>query len=219
MQSITLFSLFLLGLSYGSTACMFSCMPFLSPLLVSNSQNVRQSIALVLPFSLGRVVAYTLIAMLAYSSAGLIKAILQDNELFRFILGGFTLIMGVFLLYKIVKKQKNSCTATLCSHRPNANPFALFGMGFLFSINPCVPLLTLVALSAHATSNVHAIQMGIFFGFGAVLVPFFFYGFFLSTLMRGLLGEFKKYAKHVEAAAALFLAAVGVALLGGQIHL
>jgi cytochrome c biogenesis protein CcdA len=219
MQSITLFSLFLLGLSYGSTACMFSCMPFLSPLLVSNSQNVRHSIALVLPFSLGRVVAYTLIAMLAYSSAGLIKAMLQDNELFRFILGGFTLIMGIFLLYKIVKKQKEGCASAVCVQKPLANPFALFGMGFLFSINPCVPLLTLVALSAHATSNVHAIQMGIFFGFGAVLVPFFFYGFFLSTLMRGLLVEFKKYAKHVETTAALFLAAVGIALLGGQIHL
>jgi cytochrome c biogenesis protein CcdA len=219
MQSITLFSLFLLGLSYGSTACMFSCMPFLSPLLVSNSKTLRHSIALVLPFSLGRIVAYTLIAMLAYSSAGLIKAMLQDNELFRFILGGFTLIMGIFLLYKIFKKQKEGCASAVCVQKPLANPFALFGMGFLFSINPCVPLLTLVALSANGTSNVHAMQMGIFFGFGAVLVPFLFYGFFLSTLMRGLLGEFKKYAKHVEIAAALFLAAVGVALLGGHIDL
>lgn len=60
---------------------------------------------------------------------------------------------------------------------------------------------------------------GDFFGLGAVLVPFLFYGFFLSTLTHGLLGEFKKYTKHIEAAAALFLAAVGIALLGGQIHL
>ena len=219
MQSITIFSLFILGLSYGSTACMFSCMAFLSPLLVSNSKTLRDSIALVLPFSLGRIVAYTLIAMLAYSSAGLTKAMLQDNELFRFLLGGFTLIMSIFLLYKIFKKQKDGCASAACVRKPVANPFALFGMGFLFSINPCVPLLTLLALSANSSSGLHAMQMGIFFGLGAVLVPFLFYGFFLSTLTRGLLGEFKKYTKHVEVAAALFLAAVGIALLGGEIHL
>jgi cytochrome c biogenesis protein CcdA len=195
-------------------------MPFLSPLLVSNSQTIKQSMALVLPFSLGRIVAYTFISMLAYSSAGFIKAVLNDNEVFEFVLGSFTLFMGMFLLYKIIRKKRSECASNpLIAKRLTTNRFGLFAMGVLISINPCTPLLTLVALSANATSSLHAMEMGIFFGFGAVLVPFVFYGFFISTIMRGLLIEFKTYTKYIEVAAALFLVAVGILLINGQVTL
>ena len=39
MAEATLLTLFLVGLGYGSTACMFTCMPFLSPILLTNSNN------------------------------------------------------------------------------------------------------------------------------------------------------------------------------------
>jgi cytochrome c biogenesis protein CcdA len=195
-------------------------MPFLSPLLVSNSQSVKQSMALVLPFSLGRLFAYTLISMLAFSSAGFIKAVLNDNEVFEFFLGSFTLFMGMFLLYKIMRKKRSACASNpLIAKKLTTSKFGLFAMGVLISINPCTPLLTLIALSANSTSSLHAMEMGIFFGLGAVLVPFLFYGFFISTIMRGLLIEFKTYTKYIEVVAALFLVAVGILLINGQVTL
>jgi cytochrome c-type biogenesis protein len=220
MQSITFFSLFIIGLSYGSTACMFSCMPFLSPLLVNNSNSMRQSIAVMLPFSLGRIFAYTMISIVALSGAGFIKALLDDNAIFQIILGLFTIIMGLFMFYTTLSKNKKSCSSNpLIPNKLTTNKFGLFGIGALLSVNPCAPLLTLITLSANSASLPHAVGMGISFGLGAVLVPFLFYGFFLSTLIRGLLIEFKSYAKIIENIASLLLVGVGVLILNGHIRL
>ena len=220
VQNITFFSLFVIGFSYGSTACMFSCMPFLSPLLVNNSNNIREAVNIVLPFSLGRVFTYTLIAITAFSSAGLAKAILNDNTVFQLTLGAFTLFMGLFMLYRIVKKDKKSCSSNAPMPNTHASgKFGLFGIGALVSINPCAPVLTLITLSASSASLSNAVGMGISFGLGAVLVPFLFYGFFLSNIIRGLLIEFKSYARIIEIMASLLLIIVGVLIFNGQIRL
>ena len=199
---------------------MFSCMPFLAPVLVKNSHTLKQSFHTIIPFSLGRVFSYTLIAISAMGAASFVKNALNDNAVFQTILGVFTLFMGFTMLYKTLKQEQNSCAAT-----PNieANTkqtfFSLFSIGALLALNPCTPLLTLIALSANATSFAHASGMGLFFGVGAVMVPTLFYGFFLSTLIRGLLVEFKTHAKKIEIAAALLLMVVGVFLLNNQISL
>ena len=207
-----------MGLSYGSTACMFSCMPFLTPLLVKNSNGIKQAVHIVLPFSLGRIFSYTMISLIALGGAGFVKAVLNDNTVFQLVLGLFTLLMGVFMLYKIVKKNKKSCSANP-SIPNNLSKFGLFGVGALVSINPCAPLLTLVALSANSGSLPNAVGMGISFGLGAVIIPFLFYGFFLSNVIRGLLIEFKSYARFIEITASLLLIAVGILILEGHIRL
>ncbi|MDD2789599.1 MAG: sulfite exporter TauE/SafE family protein [Sulfurimonas sp.] len=220
MNSITFFSLFIVGLSYGATACMFSCMPFLSPLLVNSSNTLKQSINIVLPFSLGRIFSYTMISVIALSSAGLVKAILNDNGFFQLILGTFTLLMGVFMLYRILKKSQKSCSSqTSIPNNPSTSAFGLFGIGALVSINPCAPVLTLITLSANSASFSNAIGMGISFGLGAVFVPFLFYGFFLSNIFRGLLIEFKSYTKLIEIGAALLLVTLGILLMNTHITL
>ena len=199
---------------------MFSCMPFLSPLLVNNSNSMRQSIAVMLPFSLGRIFAYTMISVVALSGAGFIKAVLDDNAIFQIILGLFTIVMGMFMFYASLGKNKKNCSSNpLIPNKLTTNKFGLFGIGALLSVNPCAPLLTLVTLSANSASLPHAVGMGISFGLGAVLVPFLFYGFFLSTLIRGLLIEFKSYAKIIENIASLLLVGVGVLILNGHIRL
>lgn len=220
MESISSFSLFIVGLSYGSTACMFSCMPFLTPLLVGNSNTLKQSVSVILPFSMGRIFSYTMIAVMAFVSASFVKTLLDDNAQFQIILGIFTLFMGVAMAYKIFKNSSKSCSSnTSIPNKLTRNKFGLFGIGALMSINPCAPVLTLITLSANSTSFAHAIDMGISFGLGAVFVPFLFYGFFLSTVIRGLLIEFKSYAKIIEIAASLLLITVGILILNGHIRL
>ncbi|MDA3946761.1 MAG: sulfite exporter TauE/SafE family protein [Helicobacteraceae bacterium] len=217
---MTFFSLFVIGLSYGSTACMFACMPFLTPLLVSNAESVRESMTVILPFSLGRIFTYSAIAVLALSGAGFVKALLDDNALFQLILGAFTLAMGLFMLFRVVYKKKNACASNAGIPKSRKESLlGLFGIGALVSVNPCAPVLTLVALSANSGSVLNAVGMGISFGVGAVLVPFLFYGFFLSNVVRGLLVEFKAYTKSIEIAAALLLTTVGILIVNGQIRL
>lgn len=220
METISFFSLFIIGISYGSTACMFSCMPFLTPLLVSNSKSIKQSVSIIMPFSMGRIFSYTMIALLAFSGASFIKSVLNDNTLFQIILGFFTLLMGFVMVYRIFQNNKKSCSSnTPTQHSSTRSKFGLFGIGALVSINPCAPVLTLITLSANSSSFAHAVGMGISFGLGAVLVPFLFYAFFLSTLIRGLLIEFKAYTKIIEIIASLLLIVVGVLILNGQIKL
>lgn len=220
MQSMTFFSLFVVGLSYGSTACMFACMPFLTPLLVTNAESVKQSMRVILPFSLGRIFTYSVIAVLALGGAGFVKAVLDDNALFQGILGAVTLGMGVLMFYRVFYNKRKACASNpTASKKHSESLFGLFGIGALVSINPCAPVLTLVALSANSSSWLNAVGMGISFGAGAVLVPFLFYGFFLSNVVRGLLTEFKRYTKGIEITAALLLAVVGMLIINGQIRL
>jgi sulfite exporter TauE/SafE len=220
MQSMTLFSLFVVGLSYGSTACMFVCMPFLTPLLVTNAESVKHSMRVILPFSLGRIFTYSVIAVLALGGAGFVKAVLDDNALFQGVLGAVTLAMGLFMLYRVFYNRAKACSSNpTVSKRQTGSLLGLFGIGALVSINPCAPVLTLIALSASSDSFANAVGMGVAFGLGAVLVPFLFYGFFLSTVVRGLLAEFKRYTKGTEITAALLLTAVGILIVNGQIRL
>lgn len=208
-----------MGLSYGSTACMFSCMPFLTPLLVKNSTHLRQSFYVMLPFSLGRVFSYTLIAMMALSSSALIKTLLNDKTIFQTILGVFTMSMGIAMLYHIKSKKSQNCRTAHLTQKNQKSFFGLFGMGALISFNPCLPILTLIGLSANSGTVSNAMFMGMAFGFGAVMVPFFFYGFFLSSVIRGLLEEFKKYTRYIELFASMLLIVVGILVISGQVSL
>ena len=217
---MTLFSLFVVGLSYGSTACMFVCMPFLTPLLVTNAESVKHSMRVILPFSLGRIFTYSVIAVLALGGAGFVKAVLDDNALFQGVLGAVTLAMGLFMLFRAFYSKRKACASNPAAPKKHTGSLlGLFGIGALVSINPCAPVMTLIALSANSDSFANAVGMGVAFGLGAVLVPFLFYGFFLSTVVRGLLAEFKRYTKGIEITAALLLTAVGILIVNGQIRL
>ncbi len=215
MEYTTLFSVFIIGLSYGATACMFSCMPFLSPLLVSNSNSTRQALGIILPFSLGRIFSYTFLAMIAYLSSAWVKQILNDNTLFSIILGLSTIVMGIYLLYKSYKTTKSCDQSTPLIKKPQLNKVGFFTIGATMSINPCAPILALLAVAVNSNSLYNAAGLGIFFGLGAVIFSIIFYGFIVSKVIKGLMSEFSSYKLHIERIAALLLMLVGVLVLNG----
>ena len=86
MEGVAFLSLFLLGLSYGATACMFTCMPLLSPILLANSHSLKHAMGVVLPFSLGRVFSYILIAIFASLSVAQIRSFIDDPRRRRYYL-------------------------------------------------------------------------------------------------------------------------------------
>ena len=199
---------------------MFTCMPFLAPLLVKNADTLRQSVSVVLPFSLGRIFSYVLIAIMALGSSVFVKQLLNDNAIFQKTLGLFTMATGIFLLYKASKTEKKSCSPSFLSRTVKPTGMVgYFAIGSLVSLNPCAPILTLIALSANSKTILNAMGMGLFFGLGAVLVPFLFYGFFVSKVVRGILAEFKQYARVIEIFASLLLITVGILLFGRHISL
>jgi len=215
MEFTALVSIFIIGLSYGATACMFSCMPFLSPLLVSNSGSTKQALSIILPFSLGRIFSYTLLAIVAYMSSFWVKQILNDNSLFGLILGISTISMGIFLLYKSFKPATSCGHTTPLIKKPKLNKFGFFTIGATMSVNPCAPIMALLAVAANSSNIYNTIGLGVFFGLGAVMFSIIFYGFIVSKVIKGLMFQFSSYKLLIERIAALLLMSVGVLVLNG----
>ena len=215
MEFTTFFSIFIIGLSYGATACMFSCMPFLSPLLVSNSNSTKKALGIILPFSLGRIFSYTFLAVIAYLSSAWVKQILDNNTLFSIILGVSTISMGIYLLYKSYNPSKSCSQPTPLVKKQKLNKIGFFTIGATMSINPCAPILALLAVAVNSSNLFNAIGSGIFFGLGAVIFSIIFYGFIVSKLIKGLMVEFSSYKLLIERVAALLLMIVGVLVLNG----
>lgn len=219
MEYTAFFSIFIIGLSYGATACMFSCMPFLSPLLISNSKSTREALGVILPFSLGRIFSYTLIAIVAYLSSVWVKIMLNDNHIFSIILGFSTISMGIYLMYKSFSSTNSCAHSTPLIKKPKLNRFGFFTIGATMSVNPCAPIMALLAVAANSNSIYNSIGLGLFFGLGAVIFSIIFYGFILSTVVKGMMVQFSSYKLLIERIAALLLIAVGVLVLNGVLVL
>ncbi len=219
MELTTLFSIFIIGLSYGGTACMFSCMPFLSPLLISNSNDTKQALGIILPFSLGRIFSYTLISIIAYLSSFWIKQVLDDNSLFSIILGISTISMGLFLFYKSFKLQSSCGHTTPLIKKPKLNKIGFFAIGATMSVNPCAPIMALIGVAVNSSTVYNAVALGLFFGVGAVIFSIIFYGFIVSTMIKGFMAQFSSYKLHIERLAAILLIIVGILVLNGVLVL
>ncbi len=218
MEGVAFLSLFLLGLSYGATACMLSCMPLLSPILLANSRSLSHAMGVVLPFSIGRVFSYIAMAMIAALSVTQVKGLIDNPEISQTVLGGATLAIAVMIFYRSFKQDGAGCSG---SHPTFSKGGAAgyFAMGLAISLNPCAPVLSLIGAAANATSMPTAASMGLAFGLGAVAATLLFYGFFISGIARELLNQFRNHHRTIERIAALLLAITAVSVFNGWIVL
>lgn len=216
MEFATFASLFLLGLSYGSTACMFTCMPFLSPLMLTNSSSIRSSFAVLTPFSIGRIFSYTSIAIASFFSAVWIKGIINNHVISQTILGSTTIIIASLILYNSFKGTTACCSTT---SQKASTKFGYFMLGFGISLNPCIPVMSLISVSINASSLYQSIAFGMVFGIGAVSASFLIFGIILSKMAKGVVEEFARFKNIIEKAAGVMLLGVGIATLNGWLQL
>jgi cytochrome c biogenesis protein CcdA len=214
VENLTLLSLFLMGLSYGSSACLFSCMPFLSPILINRSENIKASMEVMIHFSLGRLFSYSIIAIIASYSSILIKELISDRVFINMILGFVTILVGVLIIKGSMSEKKSCCSTS--SHQPT-NRASYFMMGSMISFNLCMPVLSLITASAYASNIWSAWGMGLSFGIGAVLASFLVFGVILSMIAKEIVVEFSKYRTKIEISAGVILMVVGVATILGWV--
>lgn len=212
-------SIYLIGLSYGATACMFSCMPFLTPLLFSGSNSTKEAIGIIVPFSIGRIFSYTLLSILAFWGSYWLKRILDDTVISSGILGTVTFLAGLYILVQSNQGDRTACHTTNTFSRSGRGRWGLFAMGASLSLNPCTPVLALLGFSINATVLYAALFDGIFFGLGAVTFSILFYGFLFSKLVRGLLAQFQPYRIWIERGSGLFLMALGLTVVTHHLKL
>ncbi|MFT5659540.1 MAG: sulfite exporter TauE/SafE [Sulfurimonas sp.] len=218
MEGLAYTSLFLIGLSYGATACMLSCMPFLSPILLANSRSVSHAMAVVFPFSIGRVVSYMLMAVFASISMIQVKSIINNPAIAQVVLGSATMLIAVVMFYRSYQDRPSNCS----SSKPTSSKTSILGyftMGLVISLNPCAPIMTLITAAANSSSIGNAAFMGLSFGLGAIAATILFYGFLISSVAREIVSQFSEHKRNIERIAALLLAMVAVSVFNGWLVL
>lgn len=216
MEGMSLVSLFIVALSYGATACMLSCMPLLSPILLSNSSTRHASLRLLLPITAGRITGYTLLSVIAFVGSTLIQSLIQDKVLMGYLLGSLTL----FLAFRLWNRVHTASACCSTSPQPKSQgKIALFTTGILLSMSLCAPVATMMTLSAATSSLGWAILYGLVFGLGATLLWFFFFSIVMTAVLKESLHHLKPYRRIVETIAPFILAAVGIAIFNGWIHI
>lgn len=215
MEPFALFSLFIVALSYGATACMLTCMPLLSPILLANSATREQSLRVLLPISIGRICGYITLSLIAYLGATEVRSLISDSALMGYLLGSITLILAGRLWFSL--KASSSC-CTMIPHSSQTQ-LPLFITGALLSMSLCAPVITMMTLSATTDSWLWAIAYGAVFGLGATLLWFLFFSVILTKILKESLEHLSSYREALQHTAPFLLAGVGIALFAGWIHL
>lgn len=218
IEAVALLSLFLVGLSYGATACLLSCMPLLSPILLANARSFQHGMGVLLPFSLGRITSYMMMAIAAFVSVDYLRSVIDNPDISRTLLSSSTLAVALLLLYRSFKPKNGACSSTPPTHT-RGSAAGYFWIGLALAINPCMPVMTLIATAAASPSLSVAAFMGIAFGLGAITASLLFYGFLISSIARNIIGEFKAHHHLIERFAALLLIVTALAVFNGWLRL
>jgi len=222
MEAVSLLGLFVMGVAYGSSACLISCAPALMPLMIGRGEQMGGSWSVIGIFSAGRVAAYTIIAAIASLASIRLQQFLENREFTGPITGGVMILTAAWLLYRIYRPAPTRCTArSLISDQRVGRWGALgiFAVGMVLSLNLCAPLLSLMAVSASSHSVVRGALYGLMFGLGSVLVTLMLYGVILAPVTRELLHQFHRQKVWIQTFAALALLAVGVSVAAGKLSL
>ncbi len=209
-------TIFLMGLGYGSTICMFSCASILTSVMIGDSVSLKRSFKSISIFSAGRVFSYSLIAFGAsFGSLG-IKKLLQIPYIWGELTGTMMILTSFYLLYSAFIGKK-SCKGF--HGNKGIKQGSYFLMGLFMSFNLCAPIMALITFSASSSSPLISLVYGFLFGLGAILFSLLLYGFILSSITKELMFQFSKYKKSIEVLASLSLFGVGVAVSLGVFKL
>jgi len=209
-----------LGFAYGLGPCLISCAPFLGPVFIACDGGIRKSWKIILPLSLGRMIAYSSFGMIAGMLAHYVKDAIATDTI-RIVIGCAALMMGLALL---LRKSGNSCSykkeqsAPLQRKERSENsellmPAGLFLMGISMALTPCAPLGVVLFSAAMTGSATGGLFLGMSFGLGAIVIPAIVYGVGLAYLGTRLRDQLNSWRPMIERISALLLVAVGISNL------
>ena len=212
---VGLFTVWLLGVSMGLTACTVTCLPFLGSWLLGRSGDTREAMLHTWFFLGGRVTTYGLLGALAgWAGSGLGRALGGASG--NAIIGGASIVAGLWLLAtgqagRCGVKAGPPATAPL-RFRPRGRSTHLppILLGASLSLTPCTPLASLLTLAAQSTSLGQGAAYGLAFGLGAAVTPILVLAPLAGRLGRALRADRRWLGPWITAGAALVLIALGL---------
>jgi len=206
----------LMGLVFGAGPCTVTCLPYLGPVFLSGDAGRQRRATIILPFSLGRLVGYTLLGSIA-GYAGYTAANWFDGGPAGILLGSATVILGVLLLLRAGKGK--GCPVTPPAEQAVAPPgkptprkmipLSLFGLGLGMALNPCVPLGTVLTVAAATADPLHGANLGLAFGLGAVVIPALIFATVVAHFGKEVRNALAKWRGRLEAGAGSVLIVLG----------
>jgi sulfite exporter TauE/SafE len=207
----------LLGLVFGMGSCTIACLPYLGPVFIALGSGVRGSWRIILPFSLGRLSSYALLATMAGLSGQFIGDSLAGLKL-RWPMGAAAIILGVVMLLR--RSKRGTCTQ--CGRddplRPDMRtrsaetmmPGGLFLLGAAMALSPCAPLASVLFSATVCANGWHGLWLGLGFGLGAIVIPTIFYGIGFAWFGNRLSEQLGNSHRHIVRLSAALLILTGV---------
>lgn len=201
-KETTFFTIWLLGVSLGLTACTATCLPFMGTWVLGRGGSQRQALWDTGMFVAGRILAYSLLGAIA-GGAGVWLAQVLRGGTGNVLIGLSSIAAGLWLL-----RAGNA-------HRPcgavrNVGKTPPVMMGFSLSLTPCAPLASLLAVCAAAGSIQTGLSHGVAFGLGAALTPLLLLLPLISLLGRHLRDNREWITRWIRWGAALVLVLLGI---------
>ena len=201
-ETISFFSVWLLGVSMGLTACTVTCLPFMGTWVLGRGGGNREALLDTGIFMLGRVTAYSLLGAVAGALGAWLAQMLSSGVGNAFI-GAASMGAGVWLL--LPSRRSAPCGAARAG--AGMPPFFL---GFSLSLTPCAPLASLLAVCAVSGGTMSGMGYGLSFGLGAALTPLLVIVPLLGLFGRNLRDGRQWLGKWLRWGAAIVLIAIGL---------
>jgi thiol:disulfide interchange protein DsbD len=209
-----------LGFAYGMGPCLISCLPFLGPVFLASDGGIKKSWQIILPLSLGRLVAYSAFGAIVGMAGYYVKGTIATGSI-RIVVGCAVLMMGLALL---LRKPDKVCGSTPAQGAPLLRmdkrdsprmlmPGGLFLMGIGMALSPCAPLGLVLFSASMSGSAMGGLLLGLSFGLGAIVVPAFAYGVGMAYMGARLREQLQSWRPKIERISALMLVAVGISNL------
>lgn len=225
------FSAFLIGLSFGSGPCNLSCLPYLGPVLLGPGAQ-RPFTAVVLPFMSGRLIGYFTMGVTAALLGSVIKGYLSHP-----VVPIFAAIISLWLALKMWRQASTKKCASPSFKTPDRanspdvatvnpassnfiasdekplvekNTWQLVMLGFSLALNPCIPLLGLLAAAAQSADPYWGGMIALSFGLGAIVIPSLLVRYGVALLGRELRTQLSQWQVGLTRTGALMLVLVAV---------
>lgn len=209
-----------LGFAYGMGPCLISCLPFLGPVFLASEGGVKKSWQIILPLSLGRLVAYSAFGATVGMAGHYIKGTINSGSI-HLVIGCAVLLMGLALLLR--KPERCSAPASpqgsVLKRMDKVEsprmlmPGGLFLMGVGMALSPCAPLGIVLFSASMSGSALDGLSLGLSFGLGAIVIPAIAYGVGMAYMGARLREQLQNWRPRLERVSATLLILVGISNL------
>jgi ABC-type nickel/cobalt efflux system permease component RcnA len=207
-------SLFLLGLTFGSGACIASCGPLLISYLVGTEKNIAKCITSYIIFSAARIAVYVILSLCVFLVGRfVIMRFVADISRYLAVAGGvLILVMGV--LVAMGKEKRFAFCGVLHKKLIEHDAKSVLMMGLVIGLLPCAPLIALFSYVGLVSKTwAQSLVYSLSFGLGTAVSPLIFLAVFAGAMPKFLGARGQAVIRAVRYICAAIIIILGMQLV------